>query len=212
MPLEAVAATLSQEGRSANEDAFAIRAGDPPWIAIADGAGNAEQAAKRVLRGFEQMAVEARADPSGAGLGLAAWPTWDRGLRALDAGSAGGSESTFAGVALVDERLVGAVVGDSRVYVWRRDGALEWVSAGAGKHRLGSGGAQPFPLHLGFERGDLVLLLTDGAWSPMSTSHLQVTIARSALSPLAEVADRILALASRGGRGDDMTVVVGRRR
>jgi serine/threonine protein phosphatase PrpC len=211
MPVEAFAATLPQQGRTTNEDAFLIRghsveSAAPPFVAIADGAGAAEAAAKRALRDFERLTLSAEAEH------FAAFTHWVRWLRSIDAAMTAGPEATFAAVAVLEERLVGAAVGDSRVYVWRRDGDLQLLTEGVPKHRIGSGCVQPHPLHVPFERGDLLLLLTDGAWAPLSISRLRSIVARSILKPLADLPETILTESSRGGRGDDMTVVVARRR
>lgn len=57
--LECYGATRTQEGKSANEDAFLIERHNIPFAALSDGAGNAEQVAKRVLRFFQRLFNEA---------------------------------------------------------------------------------------------------------------------------------------------------------
>jgi hypothetical protein len=52
---ECYAASRAQEGRSANEDAFLVGRGPIPCVALCDGAGNAQRAAKRVLTLFEKL-------------------------------------------------------------------------------------------------------------------------------------------------------------
>jgi len=47
MRVETFAASLPQQGRSQNEDAFLMGRGERPFAALCDGAGNAERAAKR---------------------------------------------------------------------------------------------------------------------------------------------------------------------
>jgi hypothetical protein len=42
----------AQEGKKANEDSFIILRGEIPIVSVCDGAGNAEQVAKKVLRSF----------------------------------------------------------------------------------------------------------------------------------------------------------------
>ena len=49
MRVEYFAASLPQQGRTQNEDAFLMERGERPFAALCDGAGNAERAAKRVL-------------------------------------------------------------------------------------------------------------------------------------------------------------------
>jgi hypothetical protein len=59
---ECFAATCPQQGRTLNEDAFLIGCGERPFAALCDGAGNAEQAARRVLRLFERLLNESTAE------------------------------------------------------------------------------------------------------------------------------------------------------
>ncbi|MFQ5847832.1 MAG: hypothetical protein ACE5IQ_09230 [Candidatus Methylomirabilales bacterium] len=53
MRVECYAATRPQDGRTANENAFLIIRDGIPVAAVCDGAGVAEQVAKRVVRLFE---------------------------------------------------------------------------------------------------------------------------------------------------------------
>jgi serine/threonine protein phosphatase PrpC len=57
--IECYGATRTQEGKSTNEDAFLIGRGERPFAALCDGAGNAQQAAKKVLGLFEKLFKEA---------------------------------------------------------------------------------------------------------------------------------------------------------
>lgn len=200
-------ASRPQEGRSANEDAFLLAPqADPPWAAVCDGAGHAQQAARRVLRLFERL-VAAADDQA-----MAAFPTWARWARALDSALLGGRQSTFLTAAVLDNQVAGVCVGDSRAYLWTREGELRILTDGASKFRLGSGKAEPFPIYAPLERGDVVLLLTDGAWTPVGLHGLQQLVAGAALGGFADLPARILEAAGRSGRADDMTAVVARLR
>jgi len=66
--------------------------------------------------------------------------------------------------------------------------------------------------HEPLARGDIVLLLTDGAWTPLTLDGLRASVASVALRSLAELPEAILRAASRRGVADDMTVVAARRR
>jgi serine/threonine protein phosphatase PrpC len=44
-----------QDGRKSNEDAFAIIRVEIPVIVVCDGAGNADQSAKKVIRNFQGL-------------------------------------------------------------------------------------------------------------------------------------------------------------
>jgi serine/threonine protein phosphatase PrpC len=191
-----------QDGRSTNEDAFLIAHAPVPLAAVCDGAGAAAQAAKRSLRVFEQMTRSAAANDF---LRPEAWNRW---LRQLDLGLLGGTESTFVGVAVVGNQLVGAAAGDSRAYFFGAEGNCETLSAGARKQRLGSGEVTPFFFQRPLSPRDIVLLMSDGAWSPLSPYLLQ-RAARGALGHhFSEVPAAVLRAGSKTGRcWDDMTVV-----
>ena len=203
---EAFGATRTQDGHAANEDAFLVRSGPPFVVALADGAGHAEQAARRALRQLDQLVGEAA---GGAITTFAAWSGW---LCALDAGMSAGAQSTLVALAVVEGRILGAAVGDSRAYLWTRDGELRILTEGADKRRLGSGAVAPMPIHVPFGAGETLLLLSDGAWTPLPLARLRSLVARFALGELAELPEAILDEASRTGRADDMTVVAVRRR
>ena len=89
MPVEAYVATRPQEGRRANEDAFLVETGGTPLIALCDGAGNAEMAAKKTLRLFRKLFAEAAAEE------LVRFSTWASWVSVLDSSLLGGSQSTF---------------------------------------------------------------------------------------------------------------------
>src|SRR3989442_6583401 len=59
MRVECFGASRPQQGRTANEDAFLIRHGERPFALLCDGAGNAQQAAKKVLSLFDKLFKEA---------------------------------------------------------------------------------------------------------------------------------------------------------
>jgi hypothetical protein len=104
------------------------------------------------------------ADEGSVGL----FPTWVRWARTLDSALLGGAQSTLVAVAILAGRIAGTCVGDSRAYLWNRNGKLRILSEGAAKFRLGSRRVDPFPIHVPLARGDFVLLMTDGAWTPLS--------------------------------------------
>ncbi len=141
---------------------------------------------------------------------LARFPSWASWVRSLDSALLGGAQSTLVAVAFLPGRLVGAAVGDSRVARISRDGVPELLSGSPGRFRLGSGSAEASPIHAACEPGDLVLLLSDGAWNPLGMAGVARAVARARLGALADLPSAILGAASRSGRWDDMTVVVGR--
>jgi hypothetical protein len=55
MQVECYSATRVQKGRTANEDTFLIGRGSVPYAVLCDGAGNAQQSAKKMCSLFEKL-------------------------------------------------------------------------------------------------------------------------------------------------------------
>lgn len=199
--VECYGASRPQQGRSQNEDAFLIGHGAIPFSALCDGAGNAEQAAKRVLRSFEIRLKEATPEQ------IKSVDTWARWVKLLDSSLLGGAQSTFLAVAFTANEAVGVCVGDSRLYHLNRDGQARILTEGAAKHGLGSGNAQAFLIRHTLQTGETLLLLSDGAWTPISLYLLRKTVVSAAMKSFADVPVAILEAAGRTGRADDMTAV-----
>lgn len=203
--VEAFAASRTQDGASVSQDAFWIRSERPTVIAVADGAGAAEQVARRALRRLDQLISDSPDE-------VESFPSWSGWLRMLDLELQGGPQSTLTSVTICKDRLFGASVGDSRAYLWRRDGGISVLTEGASKFRLGSGNFEPHPIHAPFLRGDIVLIMSDGVWTQLSLNRLAQTVAGFAIGQLADLPERILLDIGRTGASDDMTVVVARMR
>jgi serine/threonine protein phosphatase PrpC len=199
--VEAFAASLPQQGRTQNEDAFSIGRGERPFAALCDGAGNAERAAKRIVTLFEKLLNEAAPE------NITGPETWAKWVKLLDSSLLGGSQSTFLAVAIVGNEAIGACAGDSRAYLINREGQTKILTDGAAKYRLGSGQAQAFPIRLTLGAGDVLLLLSDGAWTPLSPYLLQKAVASAAARHFSEVPQAVLQAAGRTGRADDTTAV-----
>jgi serine/threonine protein phosphatase PrpC len=199
--IEVFAATRPQQGRSQNEDAFLIGRAARPFAALADGAGNAERAAKRVLSMFQKLLNEIASEP------LASAEKWAMWVKLLDSSLLGGAQSTFLAVTFAGNDAVGVCVGDSRACLINREGQGRILTDGASKHRLGSGQAHPFPIRLTLAPGDILLLLSDGAWTPLNLHTLQKTVVTAAVKHFSEVPSEILDAAGRAGRADDMSAV-----
>jgi len=201
MRVECFAATRPQQGRTQNEDAFLIGRGERPFAVLCDGAGNAERVAKRVLALFEKLLGETTPEQ------ITEADTWAKWVKLLDSSLLGGAQGTFLAVAIVGSEAVGACVGDSRLYHINREGRCRIVTEGASKPRLRSGQTQPFIIRVTLGAGDILLLLSDGAWTPLNLYLLQRTVVGAAVKHLSEVPQAILDAAGRTGRADDMTAL-----
>jgi len=204
--VEIYAASKPQDGRSWNEDAFLIGRGEIPFAALCDGSGNAQGVAKRALGIFKKLISEETPE---AILQFMTWSTW---AKILDSALLGGPQSTFVAVAVIGQRVVGCCAGDSRLYRILAGGATQILTEEAPKFRLGSGLVEPFPIHSPFQPGDSLLLMSDGAWTPLGIPSIQRIIGRSTLSHFSELPSALLEEASRKGCMDDMTVIAMRSR
>jgi serine/threonine protein phosphatase PrpC len=199
--IECFAASRTQQGRSQNEDAFLAKMGDRPFAVLADGSGNAERAAKRVIATFEKLLIAATPEQ------IADTETWNKWVKLLDSSLLGAAQSTFVAATFFSNEVIGTCAGDSRAYLLNRDGQCKIITDGANKQRLGSGLAQPLPFRFLLNPGEIFLLLSDGAWTPLSLYALQKTIVTAALKHFSEVPAAILDAAGKSGRADDMTAI-----
>ncbi|HEY8549639.1 MAG TPA: SpoIIE family protein phosphatase [Vicinamibacterales bacterium] len=203
MKVECYGASRARDGAHANEDAFWISRPDSTLAAVCDGAGPAQRCAGRVVQLFaRQTALRA--------LDLERFPSWTTWLKTIDASLEGGPQTTFVGVAAIEDRLVGACVGDSRACLVNEDGCRPLTDERS--PRLGSGEAEPTPIHERLRAHDVVLLMSDGAWKPLSITEIHRLVMTWTLQHLADLPAALLDLASRHGRADDMTVVALRGR
>jgi len=199
--IEGYGSTRLQDGKKLNEDAFLIGRGAIPFAAVCDGAGNAEQSAKKVLRLFQQLF-------NNATLGKVLTPeTWAGWIKALDSSILGVAESTFIGVSVIGRQVIGAYVGDSRAYLIKNEGECRLFTTAPSKFRLGSGKTEPVAINLTIEPQDILLLLSDGAWTPLNNYLLTKAVRSAERQHFSEVPVAVLDAAARTGRPDDMTAV-----
>jgi serine/threonine protein phosphatase PrpC len=185
--------TIAQPGRP-NEDAlFVGRLVGDPLAAVFDGQGNAEGAAKKAARQLERLYTE-----SGGRL------EWMRTAKLLDSHLLGANKSTMVASSLVNHAISLCAVGDSRAYLIR-DGQAIILTEGASKQKLGSGTIQPLVKQFRVQDRDLILLMTDGAWTRLSLYQLAQTVMKNLLN-LPDLPNSILNQAAKGGVSDDMTV------
>ena len=213
MKAEIYAASTPQNGHQ-NEDHFFVSRNGFPTCAVADGAGAANQAAKRVLDMFARLHAEMeQTSPTGL-LKPEVWKGW---MKVLDSALMGGPQSTFCAFTIggyMDseqkrhEVAVGVCAGDTRFYLLNDNGELTNITASTRKMRLGSGSVDPVTFWVELHPGDLLLLLSDGAYTPMSLSELQRIAVKAKLIHLSEVPVAIIERAAKyGGLADDATVV-----
>lgn len=203
MKVECYGATRPRDGASANEDAFWIWRPASTVAALCDGAGQAQACAASVLRSFARQVEADRLD-------LRRFPAWSQWVRNTDGAMAGGAQTTFVAVAAMDDRLVGASVGDSRACVVNESGCR--ILNEAPGRRLGSGEADPHPIFEPLSPADTVLLMSDGAWTPLPLPVIHRLVMAARLQAFADLPSTLLDAASRRGRADDMTVVAMRLR
>jgi serine/threonine protein phosphatase PrpC len=119
----------------------------------------------------------------------------------------GGNQSTFTAIAIIDNRIVGANVGDNRVYKFDKNGSVSILTHGSSKKRLGSGEADPYPIYNIMEKNEIVSIMTDGAWSPPSLSKISGLFRKRLSFHPADLTGKFIEEASKYGRYDDVTVV-----
>jgi serine/threonine protein phosphatase PrpC len=203
MAVQCYGATRPQDDGSGNEDAFWIQRPAGAAAVVCDGAGHAQRCAAKVAELFS------RHHASGA-LDVQRFPAWSSWLTTVDASLIGGPQTTFVGVALVDDQIYGACVGDSRAYLVGEDGTR--ILTDLSPLRLGTGEVVPQPIHVVMGPHDVLVLMTDGAWKPLSSAAIERCVRGHATKHFADLPSALLDLAGARGRLDDMTVVTMTRR
>lgn len=193
--MDAYGRSLANGDGLPNEDAFLIgrRNGRATWAGLADGAGRAGGLAARLLR---QIDRELEPDAPSSSLGQL--------LRRLDAELEGGPQSTLTLLMGRGPTAIFAWAGDSRILSRSPEGRLELLTPPL--PRLGSGGLDPGMGIRPAPAGSTFLLLSDGAWSGLGFSGLQLALGRPCGHP-SDLPSLVLEVASRRGRPDDLTCV-----
>ena len=81
------------------------------------------------------------------------------------------------------------------------------LTEGASKFRLGSGRAEAFPIRQTMTSGEILLLLSDGAWTPLGPYLLKKAVITAVARHFSDIPEAILEAAGRAGRVDDMTAI-----
>ena len=199
--MEIYGASRQQEGTKSNEDAFLVGRGQIPFAALADGSGNAQQAARSALALFHRLFSAATPEE------IERFQTWEGWIGLLDSLLLGDAQSTFLAVAFLPGRIVGTSTGDSRLYLLTMDGEIQLLTEDAQKFRLGSGKVIPFPIHRRVQPGDVLMLMSDGAWTPLNLTKMKALRAKALSRHFSEFPAIFLDEAGKNGRADDMTAV-----
>ncbi len=184
-----------------NQDAFLIGRSPVPWIALCDGAGNAQSVARRAL-----VLLKARIDETPLAE-LLRDDTWLRWAESLDTALVGGPESTLVAAAVVGDQFIGVSAGNSRAYLVPFEGFVRLLTPSPAGARLGSGEMEPCIFRGALAARDILLLLSDGAWTPLGTFGIERSVRSMAMKTFVDLPAAVLDDASRHGRSDDMTAV-----
>jgi len=199
--MEIFSSTRPQDGHTWNDDSFVIRRGEVTLAAICDGSGASGGVAKRALKILGGLAFHSPVEE------FEKFHSWANWTHLMDSALLGGAQSTFVAVAILNNRVVGVCAGDSRLYRLTVDGEVQILTEGSSKFRLGSGKVDPFPIHQQTAPGDILLLMSDGAWTPLNLSKLRTLWGQSAWTHFSEFPSMLLDEAGKSGRADDMTVI-----
>ena len=181
------------EERGENQDAFTIVRVPVVTAVVCDGAGNAELAARRVTGLLELWLANTT-------LGQAS--SSSQGNSAL----LGGSECTLAAVQSSAPRRA-ALWSVTRASTSSPKTAAAVSSEPLSKARLGSGDVEPTSVRHQMAPHDILLLVTDGAWTPLGPARLERAARKAALVHFSDVPPAILDAAGQRGRADDMGAV-----
>jgi serine/threonine protein phosphatase PrpC len=102
----------------------------------------------------------------------------------------------------------GSSAGNSRLYLFDREGELRILTDTT--KRLGSGHAEAFVIRHSFRSGEILLLMSDGVYGPLSLYALKKALAAAASRHFSELPESIVNAAK--SREDDATVVALRLR
>ncbi|HXV59545.1 MAG TPA: hypothetical protein VEK15_02540 [Vicinamibacteria bacterium] len=171
----------------ANEDAFRLFH-EASCGVVFDGAGRANQAAKRGASQFERL-LRNRPPVS--------LPDWAHLAKLIDSFLVGIGRSTLAGFRFVRGEsgwiVSGVVIGDAKLLHVSREGEVRFVSQ-SGKDFLGTGAIDPVGVYLRPQQHDIVVAASDGAWAALGGAHKMVReiLSVALRGPIAEVPVRLL--------------------
>ena len=95
----------------------------------------------------------------------------------------------------------------AKAYLTPFEGPVRLLTGSAAKARLGSGETAPAVFRDTLAARDVLLLVSDGAWTPLGTAGLERAVRGMATKAFADLPSAVLDEASRRGPSDDMTAV-----
>lgn len=200
MRLECYGESRPKAGRGFNEDAYLIHQETIPFAALCDGDGNAGQAARSLLIQFQSLFKETSLAK------ILNDSTWCKWIKLLDASLPRGARSTFLATAVIGNQVVGTYAGDSRAFLIS-NGTCTILAGESSTPRLGTGKAVSTPFRMNLKSQNIILLMSDGAWTPLEPHVIQSIVAGIMLDRFKELPQAILDEAERTGRLDDMTAI-----
>jgi len=118
----------------------------------------------------------------------------------------GGAQNTFLAVTVVGNQVMGACAGDSRAY-FINDGTCTILTGEGSAPRLGSGKAASTQFRMNLGHWNVILLMSDGAWTTFNPYLIQKAAASAATMHFSDLPQAVLDAAERTGRLDDMTAI-----
>ena len=206
MRFECYGESLTLERGRVDGDTFLVDCEETPLIALCDSIRHAGRPPRRTLELFRRLFAQAQPEEIGR------FSTWAHWMGLLDFALLRRSQSAFVAVAAVGDRIIGAAVGSCRAYLFDgRGGTTALVGdrqQSPNRLRLGTGDAKVSPIELDLQPQDLLLLLSEAAWTPLRMSELRRAVAGAHLRHVAAASPAVLqAAASRSDSSRDMTVV-----
>ena len=160
--------------------------------------GKAQRCASSVVTHFSRHLASGALDAD-------RFPAWRSWLKTMDATLLGGAQTAFSCVVPRAGHLYGAYAGKSRGYLIGEAGVR--TLTGESSPSLGSGRVEPSSIHVRLASRDVVVLTSDGAWTPLEKSAIQRCVVSAATKHPLDLTSTLLDLARARGRADDMALV-----
>jgi len=207
-------ATFTEKGsrHRENEDAFVVSAhphnADVIMCFLADGMGGQSfggPAARLACeRAYEVACTYSPAD-------LANPNSWNNVFREVDATVDRESKAgftTFIGLVVIPEKIVGVSCGDSAAFHLSSNGFRELTNKQHKHPPLGSGAAIPVTFQANWQAPMKVLIVTDGVWKYVSRDAIVESLELDSSTAMIQQLRSSAALPSNGELADDFTMIL----